>query len=219
MPLMKGERDLLSYGLYALGIEVNQKIMDRFSLFIEELFLWNSKTNLVGTSSRREVIIRHIFDSLSVYNLLKNRKGSILDVGAGAGFPSIPLAIVDDTLSIYAVERRARRASFLKNAAVLLKIDNFSVLECDMRDVKGLFDTILARGVAELARLYDFSKGLMKERSMIIAFKGKITEIEKEVARLKGKAADNREINLRVQKVKVPYLDEEERNIVIIETK
>jgi hypothetical protein len=59
----------------------------------------------------------------------------------------------------------------------------------------------------------------MKERSMIIAFKGKITEIEKEVARLKGKAADNREINLRVQKVKVPCLDEEERNIVIIETK
>ena len=219
MPLMKGERDLLSYGLHALGIGVTQKIMDRFLLFIEELFLWNSKTNLVGTSSRREVIIRHIFDSLSVYNLLKNRKGSILDVGAGAGFPSIPMAIVDDTLSIYDLERSSRRASFLKNAAVLLKIDNFSVLECDVRDVKGLFDTILARGVAELARLYDLSQGLMKERSMIIAFKGKITEIEKEVARLKGKAANNREINLRVQKVKVPCLDEEERNIVIIETK
>lgn len=219
MPLMKGERDLLSYGLHVLGIRVTQKIIDRFSLFIEELFLWNRKTNLVGTSGIREVIIRHIFDSLSVYNLLKNKKGTIIDVGAGAGFPSIPLAIVDDTLSIYAVERRARRASFLKNVAVLLGIDNFSVIERDVRDVKGLFDIILARGVAELACLYDLSKGLMKERSMIIAFKGKITEIEKEVARLRGKAADNREMNLQIQKVKVPCLDEEERNIVIIETK
>ena len=53
---------------------------------------------------------------------------------------------------------------------------------------------------------------------MIIAFKGKITEIEKEVSRLKGKKGD-KNVNFNIQRVKVPYLDEEERNIVIIETK
>ena len=54
---------------------------------------------------------------------------------------------------------------------------------------------------------------------MIIAFKGKITEIEKEVSRLKGKQAENDDYNLRIHKVKVPSLEEEERNIVIIETR
>lgn len=219
MSIGQSDRDLLLNGLLKLGIRATQKVLDLFSIYIEELLLWNRKTNLIGTTDSREIIVRHILDSLSVYHLLKAKKGSILDIGAGAGFPSIPLAIVDETLSICAVERRRKRASFLKNAAVLLGIQSLSVLECDVRDVKGGYDIIIARGVGELALLYDLTKGLVKEKSMIIAFKGKIREIEKEVARLKGKAAKNKDMNLHIQKVKVPYLDEEERNIVIIETK
>ncbi len=212
-------RDLLTEGLTGLRIETTKKVLDSLLLFIEELVLWNSKTNLIGTSDETQIITRHILDSLTVYPLLKAAKGPILDIGAGAGFPSVPLAIVDETLSICAVERRRKRASFLKNAALLLGTDNLTVLECDARDVKGRFEIIMARGVGELALLYELSKGLLKERSMIIAFKGKITEIEKEVSRLKGKQAENEDYNLHIHKVKVPSLEEEERNIVIIETK
>jgi len=225
-------RDLLLGGLYNLGIVktsipmvssekeasfIEEKI-DLFSQFIEELFLWNGKTNLIGRASIRDVIIRHILDSLSVYYLLKNKKASILDIGAGAGFPSVPLAVVDNTLSICAVEKRYKRASFLKNVAVLLRLGNFSVIEGDVKDIKGSYDIVLARGVGELLLLYELTKKILKEKAMIIAFKGKITEIEKEVSRLKRKNS-NKEMNLNIQHVKVPYLDEEERNIVIIETK
>ena len=104
-------RDLLKEGLTGLKIEATKKVLDSLVLFIEELVLWNRKTNLIGTSDVTEIITRHIFDSLTVYPLLKARKGSILDIGAGAGFPSVPLAIVDETLSICAVERRRKRAS------------------------------------------------------------------------------------------------------------
>ena len=225
-------RDLLLGGLYKLGIVktsipmvssekeasfIEEKI-DLFSQFIEELFLWNWKTNLIGRASIRDVIIRHVLDSLSVYYLLKNKKASILDIGAGAGFPSVPLAVVDNTLSICAVEKRHKRASFLKNVAVLLRLGNFSVIEGDVKDIKGSYDIVLARGVGELLLLYELTKKILKEKAMIIAFKGKITEIEKEVSRLKGKNS-NKGMNLNIQHVKVPYLDEEERNIVIIETK
>jgi len=225
-------RDLLLGGLYKLGIVktstpmvssekeasfIEEKI-DLFSQFIEELFLWNGKTNLIGRANIRDVIIRHILDSLSVYYLLKNKKASILDIGAGAGFPSVPLAVVDNTLSICAVEKRHKRASFLKNVAVLLRLGNFSVIEGDVKDIKGSYDIVLARGVGELLLLYELTKKILKEKAMIIAFKGKITEIEKEVSRLKRKNS-NKGMNLNIQHVKVPYLDEEERNIVIIETK
>ncbi len=217
--LQNSGRDLLTEGLTVLRIETTEKVLDSLLLFIEELVLWNRKTNLIGTSDETEIITRHILDSLTVYPLLKDRKGSILDIGAGAGFPSIPLAIVDETLSICAVERRRKRASFLRNAVLLLGTGNLTVLECDARDVKGRFEIIMARGVGELALLYELSKGLLKERSMIIAFKGKITEIEKEVSRLKGKQAENKDFNLHIHKVKIPSLEEEERNIVIIETR
>ena len=217
--LQNSGRDLLTEGLTRLKIEATEKVLDAFVLFIEELVLWNRRTNLIGTSDVTEIITRHILDSLTVYPLLKARKGPILDIGAGAGFPSVPLAIVDETLSICAVERRRKRASFLKNAALLLGTGNLTVLECDARDVKGRFEIIMARGVGELALLYELSKGLLKERSMIIAFKGKITEIEKEVSRLKGKQAENEDFNLHIHKVKVPSLEEEEMNIVIIETR
>ena len=216
--LQKNSRDLLTDGLNGLRIESTKNVLDSLVLFLEELVLWNRRTNLIGTSDETEIITRHILDSLTVYPLLKARKGSILDIGAGAGFPSVPLAIVDETLSICAVERRRKRASFLKSAVLLLGTGNLTVLECDARDVKGRFETIMARGVGELALLYELSKGLLKERTMIIAFKGKITEIEKEVSRLKGKQAENGDYNLHIQKVKVPSLEEEERNIVIIET-
>jgi 16S rRNA (guanine527-N7)-methyltransferase len=233
MTLQSQHLQLLMDGLFKLGIVtkgkgltphdadatfVSEKVA-LFSLFIDELLLWNSRTNLIGSTGIRDIIIRHIFDSLSVYHLLKNKNASILDVGAGAGFPSVPLAIVDGELRITAVEKREKRAAFLMNIAVLLKLSNLIVAQGDVRNVMGKYDIVLARGVGELGLLYDMTRRILKETSMIIAFKGKITEIEKEVSRLKEKNSSGRGPHLSIQQVKVPYLDEEERNIVIIETK
>jgi len=210
---------ILRNGLHSLGIAHTETILNSFRIFLEELLLWNKKTNLVGTSDQREIITRHILDSLTVYDLLKNTKKSILDVGAGAGFPSIPLSIVERNMRISAVERRKKRAAFLKNISSMLCLEHYSVLERDIREVTAHYDIILSRGVGELALLYKLSKRVVKENALIIAFKGKITEINREMERLKESINDEDDLSLRVQKVKVPYLDEEERNIVIIETK
>ncbi len=216
-----GQRDveLLNAGLQELGIEKRERTIQMFSIYLQELLLWNRKTNLIGTSETKEIIIRHVFDSLTVYHLLKSEKGSILDIGTGAGFPSIPLKIVDDSLRISAVERRKRRVWFLRNAVVLLGFEDFPILDCDVRDVKEEYDIILARGLGKLKVLYELTRRIVKEKSMIIAFKGKITEIEKEMSRLKESTNNDKGVNLHIQRVKVPYLDKEERNIVIIETK
>lgn len=232
MFLDNGDRNLLVNGLKILGLmsiepdhpsgteipSINSKKVELFSRFIQELLLWNEKTNLIGTVNTSEVIIRHILDSLSVYHLLKDKNRSILDIGAGAGFPSVPLAIIDEKIRIDAVEKRHKRASFLRSVAVILQLRNLTVIEKDIRHINGIYDIALARGVGELFYLYELTRGILKENAMIIAFKGKITEIEKEVSRLKGKNS-KKNIDFNIQRVKVPYLDEEERNIVIIETK
>lgn len=212
------EADLLSRGLEAFGIQSMDATIEMFSLFIQELLLWNQKTNLIGTQDVRQIIIRHILDSLSAYPLLKARKESILDVGAGAGFPSLPLAIVDTGLKLTAIEKRRKRAGFLRNVALLLRLENLCVIEKDVRHIRGSYATVLARGVGDLSSLYFMTKRILGEESMIIAFKGRISEIEKEMIRLRKTVGNDENMRFRVEKVKIPYLEEEERNIVIIET-
>jgi len=217
-PGTEERRDMLERGLRTFGIEPTDRALGLLCLFIDELLLWNRKMNLVGTSEVREIVVRHVLDSLSVYPFIKKVKEPILDVGAGAGFPSLPLAIADESLTLRGVERRKKRAAFLNNAAVILRLANFSVLECDVRDLEGRYRVVLARGVGELLYLYGLVRGILEEKAMIIAFKGKMSEIEKEVGRLKGAVRLDKDVNLHIQKVDVPYLDDEERNIVIIET-
>ena len=219
MYLTPTQRILLKNGLGKLGIEYSEKSLGLFSKFIQELLLWNSKTNLVGTQDVGQIITRHILDSVSVYYLLKSENRSILDIGTGAGFPSVPLKIVAEHLRITACERRSKRAAFLRNVSTLLGFIDYRVLERDVREVRERFDIILARGVGELKALVSLTQKVIKERSMIIAFKGKITEIEKEMKRLKESSSDQNGMSLDIQSVKVPYLDKEERNIVIITTK
>jgi 16S rRNA (guanine527-N7)-methyltransferase len=219
MTLDMRQMQILAEGLELLGIERTERMLSRFSSFIGELFLWNRHTNLVGTETVDGIITRHILDSLSVYYLLKDQKGSILDIGAGAGFPSVPLKIADPSLSIAACERRRRRAAFLRNVTVLLGIDDMRVEERDVREVHGEFDIAVARGIGDLDHIVSLTHGHLKESAMIIAFKGKITEIEREMERLRESSGANERMHIDVQKVKVPYLDKEERNIVIIKTK
>ncbi len=212
--------EFIRRGLRELGIEPAAPLISDLNFFLDELLIWNKKTNLVGTADRDGIIIRHVFDSLTVYPLLQGLKNPILDIGAGAGFPSIPLALADRGLRFEAAERRSRRAAFLRNVSGMLGLANYRVLECDAGDIPSPpgYDVVLARGVGEAALLYRVARNLLKESGMIIAFKGKIQEIDKEMARLREQInGDEKNVRFRVQKVRVPSLDEE-RNIVIIET-
>ncbi|MFW6139075.1 MAG: 16S rRNA (guanine(527)-N(7))-methyltransferase RsmG [Spirochaetota bacterium] len=212
------ELQLLQEGLRQLGITPQSGIVSSFSVFLEELILWNRSTNLIGQADPSQIIIKHILDSAAVYPLIKNKSRSIVDLGAGAGFPSVPLAIVDPGLDILAVERRNKRAAFLRNIGVMMGLANFRVHQGDAREVAGSYDVVTARGVGELSLIYSLSRRLLKNKAMILAFKGKITEIEKEIKRLKQQQSTQGKLSLRIQKVNVPFLEDEERNIVIIQT-
>jgi 16S rRNA (guanine(527)-N(7))-methyltransferase RsmG len=219
MPLNLNEREILSDGLKRLGVVYNSLMIERFSTFIEELSLWNRRTNLVGTQDTEEIITRHILDSLSLYRLLKAGNKSILDIGTGAGFPSIPLKIAAPSLSVTVCERRQKRAAFLQNVLPLLGFFDIGVEAKDVREISVRFDIVLARGVGDLEEIVSLSRGVVKENGMIIAFKGKITEIEREMARLKQSQGADEQMHIDIQRVTVPYLEKEERNIVIIQTK
>jgi 16S rRNA (guanine527-N7)-methyltransferase len=208
---------LLRNGFQDLGLEPEPSVLRAMLLFIDELVRWNRRTNLIGTSDREQIIVRHVLDSLTAYPLLPRKKGPILDLGAGAGFPSLPLAMVDPSLSLAAVEKRSRRAAFLRAMGAMLGLENLRVIERDVRDVSERFGVILARAVGELSVLYTLAARVIKEGAVIIAYKGRLSEIDKEMKGLEEKVQGKGDCSIRIQRVQVPHLSEEERNIVIIE--
>jgi len=210
-------RSLLREGLGALGVPAGREVVDPLLLFLRELLLWNARTNLVGTSDPEEIITRHILDSLTAYPLLKREERPILDVGAGAGFPSIPLSVACRGLRVYAVERRRKRAAFLRNAGVLLGLERYTVVERDVRHVSGRYGVILSRAVSGLPALLADTRRIREEGAVIIAYKGKLSEIDREMEQLRRTLPPEAGYRFRVEPVRPPGRNEE-RNIVIIET-
>ena len=211
---------VLEEGLKYFNIDFLTDTIEKFTEFINELLFWNRKTNLIGTDNPTEIIIKHILDSISIYSLLGKKNLTILDIGSGAGFPGLPLAIIWNGYKVTAVERRNKRAGFLRNVSNLLGLRNFEVIEKDVKDLNRnlKYDIITARGLGSLNQIYDLSKNHLKEETMIIAFKGKINELKKEVEKLREKIDDKDKIGVHIEEVKIPNLDDEERHLVIIET-
>jgi len=126
--LGEAERGRLTAGAAALGIELDAAASGRLAGFADALDVWNAKTNLISCGSATELVDRHILDALALDPLLPE-EGPIADLGSGAGFPGLPLAVVRPDQSILLVESRRRKASFLREVKRLLGLGNVEVLE------------------------------------------------------------------------------------------
>ncbi|MCK5155804.1 MAG: class I SAM-dependent methyltransferase, partial [Spirochaetales bacterium] len=146
-----GEGDcrlLLEKGLEQLEIDFSTSRIDALLTFVDEILFWNDTYKLVAVSSRDELIIRHILDSLAPLPLLKNkiktfdRSVTIADVGSGNGLPGLPLSLFLPECEFTLIERSGRRAGFLRNAVVQSGADlvrspgtPLEIIEMDIQDV------------------------------------------------------------------------------------
>ena len=116
---------------------------------------WNRSINLVSRQDTDRLISRHVLDSLSVSHLLKGKV--VVDVGTGAGFPGVPLAIVNPERAFTLCDRMAKRVRFLQVVKSQLQLSNVKLIEQDLAQAKSWStpaDTILARAVAPAATLW-----------------------------------------------------------------
>jgi 16S rRNA (guanine527-N7)-methyltransferase len=126
--LTEAERRHLAAGAAALGIELDASVVSRFGGYADLLDLWSPRTNLLSCGSARELVERHLLDSLAIAPLL-SETGMIVDLGTGAGFPGIPLAIFRPDQRVVLVEVRRRKVSFLKEVRRTLQLRNVEILE------------------------------------------------------------------------------------------
>ena len=172
--------------------------MKKFDLYLELIISWQKKFNLIGAKTLKEVWIRHFCDSAKLLVFLdhgffgsqkKNRK--ILDIGSGAGFPGLVMAILLDEkgnkVKITLIESSQKKAKFLEEVINVLKL-KVVVVNKRVEDLeKCSFDFITARAVSPLKKLLDLMYPLTKKNTCFIIPKGKMWEKEIESIRKKWK--------------------------------
>ena len=165
-----------------LGIELNDNQINQFNKYYELLVEYNKVMNLTGITEYEEVLEKHFYDSLTMANKVNLNNSTLVDIGAGAGFPCIPLKIAFPSLDVTVVDSLAKRMKFLEVVIKELNLENIRCLAMRGEDFAKLhreeFDYVTARAVARLNILNEITLPLVKVGGYFIALKGQDGLIE-----------------------------------------
>jgi 16S rRNA (guanine527-N7)-methyltransferase len=163
----------IQVALDKLGGGVSEDAAPRFATLLTELDKWNRKVNLTAIRDPEEMITGHLLDSLVVRPLLKGE--TVLDVGTGAGFPGLPLAIAEPQREFTLVDSNNKKIQFVLHVAGLLGLDNVTAVKARTEDYApgDRFDTVIARAVAALPRLLEIAGHHVGEDGVFVALKGR----------------------------------------------
>ncbi|WP_077623770.1 16S rRNA (guanine(527)-N(7))-methyltransferase RsmG [Sediminibacillus massiliensis] len=161
------------------GIELNDKQLQQFDTYFRTLVEWNEKMNLTAITDKEEVYAKHFFDSVSAaFHFDFSGPLQVCDVGAGAGFPSIPLKICFPDLKITIVDSLKKRIAFLNHLAAQLELSDVAFYH-DRAETFGKnakfreqYDVVMARAVARMSVLSELCLPLCKTKGTFIAMKG-----------------------------------------------
>ncbi len=136
------------------SIECSAKQADMLALYVQMLEKWNKNINLISENDLFNVIDRHIMDSIVQFNKIKGNSRNIADIGSGNGFPGIVIAVFHPECHVTLIEKRSKRASFLKEAAYRMGLDNTRVFDKDaaLFNYSGT-DIVTSRAVGDIDRL------------------------------------------------------------------
>lgn len=158
------------------GITLSQKQIQQFELYYQTLVEWNEKMNLTAITNKEDVYLKHFYDSLTISFDYPLNNQSLCDIGAGAGFPSIPLKIVYPDLKITIVDSLSKRITFLKHLVQVLQLNDVNAISARAeeyaKDHRESFDIVTARAVARLNILDELCLPLVKIDGDFITLKG-----------------------------------------------
>jgi 16S rRNA (guanine527-N7)-methyltransferase len=163
-----------------LGVTLDARAAARLFSLLDELSRWNKTYNLTAISERHDMIVRHLLDSLAVWPLLEGSR--IIDVGTGAGFPGLPLAIVDPSRQFTLLDSNGKKVRFVGHVARTLELENVQPVHArvEMFTPPTAYDTVVTRAFAPLPELLDKVAGLCGPQTLVLAMKGRRQRAERE---------------------------------------
>jgi 16S rRNA (guanine527-N7)-methyltransferase len=170
-----------------LEVSVTDAQQAQLAVFYQLLVEANKTTNLTRLTTPEDFLYRHLLDSLSIVPLIPP-ESRLVDVGAGAGFPAIPLAVVRPDISVTAVESVGKKCRFIEETAQKLSLSNLTVLNARSEDLgrdpkhRERYDIAIARAVAALPVLLELCIPFVKPEGMFLAMKGLSYQTELDTA-------------------------------------
>lgn len=174
--------DGLRRGLQSLGLVLEELQIRQLLDYQALIQKWNKVYNLTAVRDPAEMLTHHLLDSLAVVQPLRRQTGTrpsrLLDVGAGAGLPGVVIAICCPELVVDCVDAVAKKAAFIQQVAVTLKLPNLRGLHQRVETLAGSYDLISSRAFASLADFIAGSREVLAPEGIWMAMKGKLPEPE-----------------------------------------
>ena len=195
------EKRLVS-GLKELGLALAPGQVEALGTLVTELADWKARFNLTAITKPAEVVDKHLLDSLAVLPHLRGLQ--VADVGSGAGFPGLPLAIADLDRRYTLIESTGKKAKFLRHVVERLNLPNVDVVQGRAEALKPRrpFDCVIARALGSLADFVRVAGHLAGRGGRLLAMKGQVPQEELKALPAGWKA-------LAVRPIRVPGLDAE----------
>jgi len=216
---MKAIEKQFRQGLEVLAIDFEDRHVSASLELIENLLKWNKKINLTAIKNPSDAVTKHLLDSIALLPLVKalqrntndddTHPFSVLDVGTGAGFPGLPLALFTPNINYTLVDSNNKKISFIRRMTTLLNLSNVEAVHSRIQDIKSEapFNIITARAFADVNDLLNWLPEVYDENTQVLAMKGKLPE--EELSTLKaGLLASQWEL-LEIVALEVPNLDAE----------
>lgn len=179
-------REYLVEGIKKIGLKYTDKKIDNLIKYLEYLVAYNKHTNLTAIRDTKDAIEKHFLDSLLLQNLLDEKNGTkAIDIGTGAGFPGMVLAIFNPNIEFVLMDSVGKKTTFLQNVKELLNLENVTVVNSRAEDYindsnRESFDIGLCRGVNKLNVILEYMIPFIKVDGHFLAQKMAGTEEEGE---------------------------------------
>ena len=163
------------------NLNLTEEKLNKLNIFYSELIFYNNSFNLTAITEENEVFIKHFLDSIFPEFLIE-KNSSVIDIGAGAGFPSLPLKIYRSDLNVTMIDSLNKRVNFLNDVIKKLELENISAFHARAEDFaktsRESFDYAVVRAVAKIPTLIEYAFPLLKVGGRLLCYKGGDVEEE-----------------------------------------
>jgi 16S rRNA (guanine527-N7)-methyltransferase len=176
-------RNLFIEGAKSFGIYLEERDILAFDLYLKELLKWNQKINLTAIRTEKGIVLKHFLDSLSVYPYVPHTS-TLLDIGSGAGFPGIPLKIVQPSLEVTLIDSVRKKVDFQRHIIRKLGLKGIEAIhgrvqeKAILKGLEGRFEIVMSRAFSDLRTLLVLSVPFLKKRGIVLAMKGRVNREE-----------------------------------------
>jgi len=219
MPHAKIDIDLLAAGAREMHLDLTRAQLDQFARYADLLIDWNLRFNLTSIVDPRDIVIKHFLDSLSVVRLIPPGPIKLIDVGAGAGLPGLPIKLVRPEIALTLLEATRKKCDFLKAVIDDLQLAEVQIVNARAEEAgrqeehREQYDIAIARGVAEMPTLLEYLLPFVKVGGFAVAQKSRevlpdVQHAERALTTLGGRLSD-------IVPVSVPELNEARYLVVV----